>query len=134
MYLDLYPSSLAYQVYLGLGVEDLSELKCKSFNGLNFSTNNLNNCAIETLNQLDVDSFLYFSILVAKSCFEGENKYQDKIDTGKPLIRPAPNMIPRLCEENKVGWRELRGFSRPPGAEEDFDLSFLYRLLWLPIL
>ncbi|XP_053692787.1 E3 SUMO-protein ligase RanBP2 [Sabethes cyaneus] len=108
MYLEmaqyLFPSFLPYQVYLGLAIEDLSELRCKSFSGLNFSTNNLNNCNLETLNQLDVDSFLYCSILVAKSCMEAQRKYQDKFNTGKPLILPGPNMIPGLCEENQVDW------------------------------
>uniref|UniRef100_A0A1Q3F444 Putative nuclear pore complex component n=1 Tax=Culex tarsalis TaxID=7177 RepID=A0A1Q3F444_CULTA len=108
MYLEiaqyLCPSSLAYQIYLGLGVDDLAELRCKSFNGLNFSTNNLDNCNVETLNQLDVDSFLYCAVLVAKSCLEGERKYQDKMNSGKPRILPAPNMLPTLCEENKSDW------------------------------
>lgn len=108
MYLEiaqyLCPSSLPYQIYLGLGVDDLAELRCKSFNGLNFSTNNLDNCNVETLNQLDVDSFLYCAILVAKSCLEGERKYQDKMNSGKPRILPAPNMVPTLCEENKADW------------------------------
>ncbi|XP_058446264.1 E3 SUMO-protein ligase RanBP2 isoform X2 [Malaya genurostris] len=108
MYLEmaqyLFPSSLPYQVYLGLGLEDLSELRCKSFSGLTMSTNNLDNCNVETLNQLDVDSFLYCSILVAQSCLNGERKYQDDVNTGRPLILPGPNMIPGLCEEDKMDW------------------------------
>ncbi|XP_049530022.1 E3 SUMO-protein ligase RanBP2 [Anopheles darlingi] len=107
---SLFPSSLPYLVYLGLamGIDKLADLRCRAFPRLNFSTNNLDNCNLETLNQLDMDSFLYCSILVAHSnLLEGERQhYRAAIvgTEGRPAFLPAPNLLPLLCEENKVEW------------------------------
>uniref|UniRef100_A0A2M4B7Y0 Putative ran-binding protein ranbp1 n=1 Tax=Anopheles marajoara TaxID=58244 RepID=A0A2M4B7Y0_9DIPT len=107
---SLYPSSLPYLVYLGLamGTDNLADLRCRAFPRLNFSTNNLDNCNLETLNQLDMDSFLYCSILVAHSnLLEGERQHYRAATAdaeGRPAFLPAPNLLPLLCEENKVEW------------------------------
>uniref|UniRef100_A0A182IYJ0 Uncharacterized protein n=1 Tax=Anopheles atroparvus TaxID=41427 RepID=A0A182IYJ0_ANOAO len=102
----LYPSSLPFLVYLGLvmGTENLSELRCKAFLRLNFSTNNLDNCNLETLNQLDMDSFLYCSILVAQSNMDGARQHLHHQQGGRPPMLPAANLIPLLCEDNKIEW------------------------------
>ncbi|KFB38061.1 AGAP002982-PA-like protein [Anopheles sinensis] len=102
----LYPSSLPYLVYLGLvmGTENLSDLRCKAFPRLNFSTNNLDNCNLETLNQLDMDSFLYCAILVAQSNLDGARQHLHHQQQGRPSLLPAANLIPLLCEDNKIDW------------------------------
>ncbi|XP_050071746.1 E3 SUMO-protein ligase RanBP2 [Anopheles maculipalpis] len=102
---SLYPSSLPYLVYLGLaiGMENLSEFRCKAFPRLNFSTNNLENCNLETLNQLDMDSFLYCSILVAHSNLDSK-RLSNQSHQGRPVFLPAANLIPLLCEDSKIDW------------------------------
>uniref|UniRef100_A0A182Y472 Nuclear pore complex protein Nup153 n=1 Tax=Anopheles stephensi TaxID=30069 RepID=A0A182Y472_ANOST len=101
---SLYPSSLPYLVYLGLviGTENLSEFRCNAFPRLNFSTNNLDNCNLETLNQLDMDSFLYCSILVAHSNLDSKRLLNQQ--HGRPTFLPAANLIPLLCEDSKIDW------------------------------
>lgn len=101
---SLYPSSLPYLVYLGLviGTENLSEFRCNAFPRLNFSTNNLDNCNLETLNQLDMDSFLYCSILVAQSNLDSKRPITQQ--QGRPAFLPAANLTPLLCEDNKIDW------------------------------
>ncbi|XP_053679745.1 E3 SUMO-protein ligase RanBP2 [Anopheles nili] len=102
---SLYPSSLPHLVYLGLalGIENLATFRCKAFPRLNFSTNNLNNCNLETLNQLDMDSFLYCSIVVAKSNMDHDRQISMQ-QQGRPAFLPAANLIPGLCEDNKINW------------------------------
>nr|XP_040226853.2 E3 SUMO-protein ligase RanBP2 [Anopheles coluzzii] len=101
---SLYPSSLPYLVYLGLvvGTENLSDFHCKAFPRLNFSTNNLNNSNLETLNQLDMDSFLYCCILIAQSNLDGNRQLSQQ--QGRPAFLPAANLMPLLCEDNKIDW------------------------------
>uniref|UniRef100_A0A182STJ7 RanBD1 domain-containing protein n=1 Tax=Anopheles maculatus TaxID=74869 RepID=A0A182STJ7_9DIPT len=101
---SLYPSSLPYLVYLGLaiGTENLSEFRCNAFPRLNFSTNNLDNCNLETLNQLDMDSFLYCAILVAHSNLDSKRLLNQQ--QGRPTFLPAANLIPLLCEDSKIDW------------------------------
>uniref|UniRef100_A0A182W029 E3 SUMO-protein ligase RanBP2 n=1 Tax=Anopheles minimus TaxID=112268 RepID=A0A182W029_9DIPT len=101
---SLYPSSLPHLVYLGLviGTENLSEFRCNAFPRLNFSTNNLDNCNLETLNQLDMDSFLYCSILVAQSNLDSKRPITQQ--QGRPAFLPAANLTPLLCEDNKIDW------------------------------
>ncbi|XP_052888424.1 E3 SUMO-protein ligase RanBP2 [Anopheles moucheti] len=101
---SLYPSSLPYLVYLGLviGTDNLAEFRCNAFPRLNFSTNNLDNCNLETLNQLDMDSFLYCSVLVAQSNLD--NKRPISQQQGRPAFLPAANLTPLLCEDNKIDW------------------------------
>uniref|UniRef100_A0A182PKP1 Uncharacterized protein n=1 Tax=Anopheles epiroticus TaxID=199890 RepID=A0A182PKP1_9DIPT len=101
---SLYPSSLPYLVYLGLviGVDNLSDFHCKAFPRLNFSTNNLNNCNLETLNQLDMDSFLYCCTLVAQSNLDANRQISQQ--QGRPAFLPAGNLTPLLCEDNKIDW------------------------------
>lgn len=103
----LYPSSIEHQVYLGLGNPNLSDYKCVSFQNLNYSTTNLINCNPETLNQIDVDSFLYCSIIQAKRNLEAERQVQEQFTgkpSDKPLILPAPLVFEGLCSEEQRDW------------------------------
>ncbi|XP_023311768.1 E3 SUMO-protein ligase RanBP2, partial [Anoplophora glabripennis] len=65
----VYPDSLHHYIWLGLNSK-LSDMEVKSFEGLQYSIKNLNNCAAEALNVLDIQSFLYCAILCAKSKME----------------------------------------------------------------
>ena len=102
----LYPSSLEHQVYLGLGRVHLASYNSNTFSNLNLSTSNLINCNPETLNQIDVDSFLYCGIMHIKRHLEAEKQSYESFSgkpSDKPLILPAANMIENLCNEEQQG-------------------------------
>lgn len=103
----LYPSSLEHHVYLGLGRKDLFTYKSNTFSSLNLSTSNLINCNPETINRIDIDSFLYCAIMQAKRRLEAEKicyeSYSSK-PSEKPIILPAVNMVEGLCTEEQSEW------------------------------
>lgn len=106
----LRPKSLHHMVYLCLGNENLAYVKAKYFSGLNYSTQNLSFCGAESLNQLDVDSFLYAATIQAKRTFdvdrEAFNSYQSGNSSalGKPKILPFVNIQNLLCTEEQSQW------------------------------
>lgn len=106
----LYPSNFSQIVYLGLSYDDLSNFRCNLFNKLNGSTNNLLNCSVETLNQLDIETFLFAAVIEAKSKIECENKnigiynYDVSLANVKPTFLPYPNLIDSLCSEEQCDW------------------------------
>lgn len=63
----VYPGSLHHYIWLAKNYQDLADFTLKSFDGLQYSVKNLNNCAAETLNILDVQSFIYCATLCAQS-------------------------------------------------------------------
>ncbi|XP_070509299.1 E3 SUMO-protein ligase RanBP2 [Chironomus tepperi] len=103
----LYPSCLDHQVYLGLGRTDLHTFKVHTFSGLNLSASNLINCNPETINLIDIDSFLYCAIIQAKRKLEAEKKsfetFNNRLNE-KPLILPASNIVDGLCTEEQNYW------------------------------
>lgn len=103
----LYPSCLDHQVYLGLGRTDLHTFRAETFSGLNLSASNLINCNPETINRIDVDSFLYCSIIQAKRKLEAEKKSYETFNNRlneRPLILPASNIVDGLCTEEQNYW------------------------------
>lgn len=113
------PSNLAHFVYLALGNDLRSnskpsqitidpEFKCELFKNLNFSTSNLMNCNAETLNQLDIDTFLYASTLQTKRNINMENTMLTNgtsiPDSNKPKILPYANMASILATEEQSDW------------------------------
>ncbi|XP_063709073.1 E3 SUMO-protein ligase RanBP2-like [Culicoides brevitarsis] len=103
----LKPSSLLNQVYLNLGVTNLSDARSFICDTLNLSVANLSNCSPDTLNQLDLDSFLYCSIIQAKRSIEAEKSYYETYNDkpyDKPNILPIPNMIDVICSEDQAEW------------------------------
>lgn len=103
----LYPASLEHQVYLGLGRTSLQTYKSQTFSALNLSTSNLINCNPETINQIDVDSFLYCTIVQAKRHIESEKQCYEvnsSKPSDKPSILPAANMVDTLCSEEQIDW------------------------------
>lgn len=105
------PSSLSHMVYLALGREnqhiwkDTSvhidpELNCAVFKKLCFSVSNLLNCGAETLNQLDVETFLYATTIQAK-----RNVGISTVQNGNgPKILPYANMVNLLCSDEQADW------------------------------
>jgi E3 SUMO-protein ligase RanBP2 len=103
----LYPSSLEHHVYLGLGRKDLHSYKSHTFSKLNLSASNILNCNPETINRIDVDSFLYCSVIQAKRRLEAEKDCYESFSNKpneKPLLLPAANMVEGLCTEEQCDW------------------------------
>lgn len=113
------PSSLTHLVYLALGVDNRKnskpsqitidpEFKCVLFKSLNYSIANLMNCSAETMNQLDIEAFLYATTLQAKRSISMENTLLASStpvpDSNKPKILPYANMINVLCSEEQSEW------------------------------
>lgn len=105
----LKPAALLNQVYLNLGVTNLSDARSYVFDTLNLSVANVNNCSPDTLNQLDLDSFLYCAIIQSKRAIEAEKFYYETYNDkpyDKPNILPIPNMTDVLCTEDQAEWWE----------------------------
>uniref|UniRef100_A0A1A9WNS8 E3 SUMO-protein ligase RanBP2 n=1 Tax=Glossina brevipalpis TaxID=37001 RepID=A0A1A9WNS8_9MUSC len=106
----LRPQSLKYAIYLCLGNDNLSSVRALYFSGLNFSTQNLELCSAESLNQLDVDSFMYAAAIQAKrslevQCEVSENYLSgDSNVIGKPSILPFVLLETQLCSDNQAEW------------------------------
>lgn len=112
------PSSLAHQVYLALGVDNRKnskqsqntidpDFKCTLFKNLNYSTSNSMNCTAETLNQLDIEAFLYATTLQTKRNITMDNTMlpgTPGADGNKPKILPYANMANILCTEEQSEW------------------------------
>lgn len=122
------PSSLARLVYLALGYDAATatasatatsstasnggstnispEVRCRVFRDLNFSISNLVNCSAETLNQLDIDTFLYATAIQVKRSIEVERSHSTGNDSiaNKPRVLPYANMANRLCTEEQANW------------------------------
>jgi len=103
----LYPSSLEHHVYLGMGRKELYTYKTNTFSNLNLSTSNLINCNPETINRIDIDSFLYCAVVQAKRRLEAEKTCYESYSSKpaeKPLILPASIMMEGLCTEEQNDW------------------------------
>lgn len=104
------PQSLQHMVYLCLGNENLAHVRAKFFSGLNFSTQNLLFCGAESLNQLDVESFLYAATIQAKRALEVDREAFDNYQlgnsyaAGRPKILPFVNLQQQLCTEEQCQW------------------------------
>ncbi|XP_013108184.2 E3 SUMO-protein ligase RanBP2 isoform X1 [Stomoxys calcitrans] len=104
------PQSLQHMVYLCLGNDNLAYVRAKYFSGLNFSTQNLLFCGAESLNQLDVESFLYAAAIQAKRALEVDREAFDNYQTGnsyaagRPKILPFVNLQQLLCTEEQSQW------------------------------
>lgn len=104
----LHPSSLQHQIYLCLGTSNIADFKCSVFNGLHISISNLASCGAETLNQLDIDSFLYAATIQAKLKLETERSVYESVNKGlynmKPKILPFANVASGLATEEQCNW------------------------------
>lgn len=106
----LKPQSLQHMVYLCLANDNLSFVRAKYFSGLNFSVQNLSFCGAESLNQLDVDTFLYAATIQAKRALQVEREAFDNYNSGnhsaagKPRILPFVNLQSQLGTEEQINW------------------------------
>lgn len=104
----LRPSSLAQMVYLCIGAANISDINCQTFNGLNLSISNLLNCGADTLNQLDIDTFLYATTIQAKRYLDIERIAAENVNKGtnfvKPKILPFANISSMLATEEQSNW------------------------------
>ncbi|KAL0279441.1 UNVERIFIED_CONTAM: hypothetical protein PYX00_000995 [Menopon gallinae] len=97
-----YPESLNHLVWLGLVSfktdGQLSEqFRCNVLPDLQFSVDKLYNTGPETLNQLDVDAFLYASVLCAKSLTPNNTTSE------KPSLLPV-SISEDLCTPAQADW------------------------------
>ncbi|XP_054725752.1 E3 SUMO-protein ligase RanBP2 [Anastrepha obliqua] len=106
----LKPQSLQHMVYLCLGNNNLAYVRAKYFSGLNFSTQNLAFCGAESLNQLDLDTFLYAATIQAKRTFQVEREAFDNYNSGnhsssgRPRILPFVNLQGQLSTTEQANW------------------------------
>lgn len=98
-----YANSLHHLAWIGLTYKkDLSNMKCSIFEGLQYSINNLANCNAECLNQLDMDSFIYCTVMCTEMLQE-ESVKSGYISSDKPSVLPA-NIMEQLCTEQQSKW------------------------------
>ncbi|KAJ8957128.1 hypothetical protein NQ318_007344 [Aromia moschata] len=83
----VYPASLHHYIWVFLN-NKLPDVDIKAFEGLQYSIKNLNNCAAEALNVLDILSFLYCATLCAKSKLD-DTKTLIYYNQDKPTVLPA---------------------------------------------
>lgn len=102
------PESLEHMIYLALGRRNkLSDVHCNFFNGLNFSSKNIMFCAAESLNQLDIDSFLYACVIQCARQLEIESTTYENMtinNAEKPFILPFANIRKQLCTDEQSEW------------------------------
>uniref|UniRef100_A0A1A9YUI2 E3 SUMO-protein ligase RanBP2 n=1 Tax=Glossina morsitans morsitans TaxID=37546 RepID=A0A1A9YUI2_GLOMM len=106
----LRPQSLQHAVYLCLCNNNLASVRARYFNGLSFSTQNLNVCSAESLNQLDIDSFMYAAAIQAKRSLEVEREAYENYHSGNSNVIGKPYMLPfvllesQLCTDKQAQW------------------------------
>ncbi|KAJ8969537.1 hypothetical protein NQ317_008617 [Molorchus minor] len=83
----VYPDSLHHYIWIFFN-SNLAEVDIKAFEGLHYSIKNLNNCAAEALNVLDILTFLYCATLCAKSKQE-DTRNLIYYNQDRPSVLPA---------------------------------------------
>ncbi|XP_059621174.1 E3 SUMO-protein ligase RanBP2 [Phlebotomus argentipes] len=97
----LNPASLAHQVYVRLKTSTLSECDFTGFDCLSFSMSNLINCAPTTLNQLDIETFLYATVFQTRRELELVAR---RGQSGLPDVLPFANIMLKMCTEEQSNW------------------------------
>lgn len=97
-----YPESLHHLVWLGLGYCNANgylshNFRCMTVPNLQFTVENLSQTGPETLNQLDVDAFLYASVLCGKSTTT------NLINSDRPSKLPV-SISEELCTPAQAEW------------------------------
>lgn len=109
----LRPASLAHQVYLAMmssaAGNNLADVRCLVFSGLEFSTGNLAQCGAESLNQLDVDAFLYAATIQAKAKLDMSRNVYESVNKGsssanRPVTLPFANCCGELATDEQTQW------------------------------
>lgn len=97
----VHPDSLHHFIWTCLN-QQFSTFRCISFSGLNYSIKHLNNCGAETINILDIESFIYCATFCAQSELE-EQKQQVYYNPDKPTVLPA-SVTEQLGTVNQAKW------------------------------
>lgn len=84
----VHPSSLHHFIWTCLNQKQLSNYRCSAFSGLAYSVNNLLNCGAETLNVLDVESFIMCATLCAKNQLKHQ-RHGIRYNIEKPKVLPV---------------------------------------------
>ncbi|KAK4873399.1 hypothetical protein RN001_015428 [Aquatica leii] len=95
---SMHPDSLHNLVWICMN-KKLSTFKCTVFEGLQYSVKNLNSCSAESLNVLDIESFVYLTALSAHG--RDDNKMYYNGD--KPPLIPA-SITDQLGTLNQAKW------------------------------
>ena len=97
-----FPDSLHHYIWIGLNKKPEDFSCAPVFDGLPYSQKNLNNCAAESMNILDIDAFLYCSIMCSR---------QQMDDMKNNIYYPSerPNLLPAavtrlLGTHNQIKW------------------------------
>uniref|UniRef100_A0A1B0DDN1 Uncharacterized protein n=1 Tax=Phlebotomus papatasi TaxID=29031 RepID=A0A1B0DDN1_PHLPP len=118
----LNPASLQHQVYVRLKSRTLSECDFTGFDCLNFSMSNLINCAPSTLNQLDIETFLYATVIQTRRELELSTQ---RNPSGLPGILPYANILWKMCSADQSNWWSAAYKITTNGAVEDDGLEVL---------
>lgn len=134
---NVYFGSLHHLVWLGLQQlkkTSISEIKLPSFRttcfkSLQFTISNLNNIGVETINQLDIDSFLYATVFCAAAVLEN-HKTNGYLSEERMQVLPAV-ISPQMCSSEQSKWwlhvcSLVKGglFSEISSSENISDLRF----------
>ncbi|XP_024214651.1 E3 SUMO-protein ligase RanBP2 isoform X2 [Halyomorpha halys] len=134
---NIYFGSLHHLVWLGLQQlkkTSISEIKLPSFRttcfkSLLFTISNLNNIGVETINQLDIDSFLYATVFCAAAVIEN-HKTNGYLTEERMQVLPAV-ISPQMCTAEQSKWwlhvcSLVRGslFTEINSSENISDLRF----------
>lgn len=83
----MYPDSLHHYIWIGMN-QNLAQFKLSLFDGLQYSVRNLTNCSAESLNILDIQSFIYAAVLCAQSQID-DTRHTIYSNPNKPNLLPA---------------------------------------------
>ncbi|KAF5304638.1 hypothetical protein FQR65_LT07920 [Abscondita terminalis] len=95
---SMHPDSLHNLVWICMN-KKLSSFKCTLFEGLQYSVKNLNNCSAESLNVLDIESFIYLTTLTVQGIDDNKMYYNGD----KPPLIPA-SITCQLSTLNQAKW------------------------------
>uniref|UniRef100_A0A069DXZ9 Putative ran-binding protein ranbp1 n=1 Tax=Panstrongylus megistus TaxID=65343 RepID=A0A069DXZ9_9HEMI len=121
---SVYVGSLHHLVWLGVqSLQNASSIvRCKltptfrtsQFKSLQFTGTNLNSIGVESLNQLDVDSFLYAAVFCAGVALE-DQKLGGYLPPDRPPIIPADVSAPLCTAEQSKWWAGACSFTKSAG-------------------
>ncbi|XP_073983493.1 nucleoporin 358 isoform X3 [Rhodnius prolixus] len=121
---SVYVGSLHHLVWLGIqSLQNTNSIvRCKlapsfhttQFKNLQFTGTNLNSISVESLNQLDIDSFLYAAVFCAGVTLE-DQKVGGYLPPDRPPIIPADVSVPLCTAEQSKWWTGACCFSKSVG-------------------
>ncbi|XP_030766010.1 E3 SUMO-protein ligase RanBP2 [Sitophilus oryzae] len=83
------PDSLHHYIWTALNTEPIHNFNLKTFDGLQYTIKNLTNCAAESLNVLDIQSFVLCAALSVRTSSKGADSSLSYFNQDKPPVLPA---------------------------------------------